>query len=63
MHLYSSTDLINQICLEPGNSCTARVQYVLSQRFPAKDLVLGIPAYARCFAGVTKLGDNFHGAA
>ncbi|CAG8974282.1 hypothetical protein HYALB_00010350, partial [Hymenoscyphus albidus] len=37
------------------------VQYILSQRFPASKLILGIPLYARYFPGATAPGQSFQG--
>lgn len=41
------------------NSCHAGVEYILSRGFPARKIVLGIPAYARTFEGARGIGQPF----
>ncbi|KAK0610769.1 glycoside hydrolase superfamily [Immersiella caudata] len=40
-------------------SISAGVSYLLDRGFPAEKIILGIPAYAQCFRGVTSPGETF----
>ncbi|CAG8954996.1 hypothetical protein HYFRA_00008685 [Hymenoscyphus fraxineus] len=44
-------------CLQ--KSTHTAVEYILSQRFPASKIILGIPLYARYFPGATAPGQSF----
>ncbi|KAL7625993.1 hypothetical protein AAE478_002762 [Parahypoxylon ruwenzoriense] len=45
------------------NSCHRGVSYLTSHGFPARKIILGVPAYARSFAGAHGVGQPFKSAA
>ncbi|XDG00444.1 hypothetical protein ABKA04_000059 [Annulohypoxylon sp. FPYF3050] len=51
--------------IHPGlrQSCHRGVSYLLAHGFPARKIVLGVPAYARSFTGARGVGQPFSGAA
>lgn len=55
----------HQAQLYPGNagepSGSAAVDYVVSTGFPARKILLGIPAYGRSFIGANGVGHAFNG--
>ncbi|KAI1401148.1 glycoside hydrolase family 18 protein [Hypoxylon fuscum] len=53
-----------QDCVYPAlrNSCHRGVEYLASKGFPTQKIVLGVPAYARSFAGAHGVGQPFKSA-
>ncbi|KAI1206571.1 glycoside hydrolase family 18 protein [Annulohypoxylon truncatum] len=51
--------------IHPGlrHSCHRGASFLLAHGFPARKLVLGVPAYARSFTGARGVGQPFSGAA
>ncbi|KAI0103116.1 glycoside hydrolase family 18 protein [Hypoxylon sp. NC0597] len=43
-------------------SCHRGVEYLVSHGFPRRKIVLGVPAYARTFAGAKGIGQPFNGS-
>ncbi|KAI0156672.1 glycoside hydrolase family 18 protein [Hypoxylon sp. FL1284] len=48
---------------ELRNSCHRAVDYLVSRGFPSRKIVLGVPVYARSFAGARGVGQPFTSAA
>lgn len=44
---------------QPRTSCHLGVDYLVRNGFPRQKILLGIPAYARCFVGASGPGDAF----
>jgi chitinase len=42
-----------------SKSCAEGVKYVLSKNYPAHKILLGVPAYARCFSSAAGPGHRF----
>ncbi|KAI1134890.1 glycoside hydrolase family 18 protein [Hypoxylon sp. FL0543] len=60
--LLTSPGAENSVNPDQSHSCNRGVDYLLSHGFPKHKIALGIPAYARTFAGAQDVGQPFNSA-